>query len=165
MTTKRKDEPEIVIPPEPVNNPFVEAPPPPPPPPERELTKEEEKAAKEAAAEAKRIADARAKAIEAKRKENEKIAVSVRAIRRGFYPADGRIRNPGEIFDYIPLKDADGNLEEKLPSWMQDVDGDMETRAVGEESGTLPETTLIEVSGVKGDNVTVRKGTATRKVI
>lgn len=164
MTTKKKDEPEFVIPPEPQNNPFVEAPPPPPPPPERELTKEEEKAAKEAADNAAKLAKAREKAAEALRKKNEKIAVSVRALRRGFYPADGRIRNPGEIFDYIPVEDADGNLEEKLPSWMQAVDGDMETRGIGEESPMQPVSTLIEVTGAKSENVSVRPAPS-RKVI
>lgn len=98
---------------------------------------EQEKAAKQAAQSAQSAADARKKAAEADYKERQSKAVKVQALRKGFYPADGRIRNPGEIFDYVPAKVPNaktGKLEyeAQLPSWMQDVDGKLESREPGE---------------------------------
>ena len=161
-------EKELQAPPpavEPVNDPFVRAPAPPKPPEEPEPTKEEKKAAEDAAKEAAALAKAREKYAAQQAKENAANTVKVRAVRRGFYPAAGQIRNPGDVFDYVPVKGPDGELEAKLPSWMVDVEGEMESRAPGEESGMLPASTFIEISGAKGEDVTVRKGGASRKVI
>jgi hypothetical protein len=59
-------------------------------------------------------------------KKGEKI-VPVVATQLGYYPANGRLRAPGEAFDYVMSKD-----EKKLPSWMQDATGKLESREVGE---------------------------------
>lgn len=100
---------------------------------------EREKAAKQTAQAAQSAADARKKATGAEYKDRQSRAVKVQALRKGFYPADGRIRNPGEIFDYVPVKVKNpktGKLEveEQLPSWLQDVDGKLESREAGEPS-------------------------------
>jgi hypothetical protein len=100
---------------------------------------------------------AQARVAEAKRKDEEKRSVRVRAIRRGQYPADGRIRNPGDVFDYVLLKDKKGKLEEKLPSWMVDVAGKIESREPGEQANPEPEPLVLEVRGT-GANATVTQG-------
>lgn len=98
------------------------------------------KAQKDAEARAKKDADARAKAqVEADKlatKDKASRAVLVRATAKGFYPHDGRIRNPGEEFTYYRHQDPKtGKLEDSLPTWMVHVDGNLPTRAFGELSG------------------------------
>lgn len=69
-----------------------------------------------------------AKATEEAYKDKESRKVQVRALSKGFYPHDGRLRTPGEIFDYHLTRDKKGKTETDLPSWMQHVDGKLETR-------------------------------------
>jgi hypothetical protein len=109
---------------------------------EQAAAKEEAKAAvkeQKSAAAKKEAAAAKKAAEEAER------TVRVRAVRTGFYPADGRLRNPGDEFDYVLHKRDDGTVEEKLPSWVEDIEGDMESRTPGEPSGLLPKSTLVEI--------------------
>lgn len=107
-----------------------------------------------------------AKVAETNRKEREGRTVQVRAIRRGQYPADGRIRNPGDLFDYVLLKDRKGKLEEKLPSWMVSVDGSLESREQGEPSAEPEEATVIEVRGTGANaSVTSRPASKGRSVL
>lgn len=107
-----------------------------------------------------------AKAAETKRKDEEKRSVTVRAIRRGQYPASGRIRNPGDVFDYVLLKDRKGKLEEKLPSWMVSVDGKIESREPGEPSAEPEQATVIEVRGTGANaSVTSRPASTGRSVL
>lgn len=62
-------------------------------------------------------------------KDKEKRKVQVRALQRGFYPHDGRIRHPGEVFDYhLEKHPKTGKVEQELPSWMEHVDGKIPTR-------------------------------------
>lgn len=89
--------------------------------------------AKQRVALAKRDEEARVAAY----KDRENRAVTVRALRKGFYPADGRIRNLGEIFEYVPAlirnaKTKKLEPEKELPSWLQDVDGKLKSREPGE---------------------------------
>lgn len=98
-----------------------------------------EKAAQDTRVAAQKAADARKAQTEAEYKDRQSRTVQVQALRKGFYPADGRIRNPGEVFDYVPAKVRNaktGKLEpeKQLPSWLQDVDGKLETREAGEPS-------------------------------
>jgi hypothetical protein len=102
---------------------------------------QQEKAARDAAVAEQKQREALAAADEKRReqeyKDREKRAVTVRALRKGFYPADGRIRNPGEIFEYVParilnVKTKKYEYEKQLPSWLQDVDGKLESREPGE---------------------------------
>lgn len=80
--------------------------------------------------------------------------VPVIATRLGQYPADGRLRAPGEAFDY-----AMGEKEEKLPSWMRDPTGAIESRASDEPSQAAPESVLVEVKGTgAGATATVARG-------
>jgi hypothetical protein len=66
--------------------------------------------------------------------------VPVIATRLGQYPADGRLRAPGEAFDYVMGPD-----EEKLPSWMQDATGETESHDVGGDASGAATETLIAV--------------------
>jgi hypothetical protein len=96
-----------------------------------------EKAAADTQAAAQKAADARKAQTDAEYKERQSKAVKVQALRKGFYPADGRIRNPGEVFDYVPAKVRNPKTnkleyEKQLPSWLQDVDGKLESREPGE---------------------------------
>lgn len=84
--------------------------------------------------------------------------VPVVATRLGQYPADGRLRAPGEAFDYVMSAD-----EEKLPSWMSDPSGGVESRAEFEPTAAFEEanrTTLVEVRG--DGSATVRGRSAPR---
>jgi hypothetical protein len=97
----------------------------------------QEKAAADTRAAAQRAADARKAQSDAEYKDKQSRTVKVQALRKGFYPADGRIRNPGEVFDYVPAKVRNPKTnklepEKQLPSWLQDVDGKLETREAGE---------------------------------
>jgi hypothetical protein len=66
--------------------------------------------------------------VENKNKKETKVVVI--ATRQGFYPADGRLRRRGDVFEYTMLP-GDGG---KLPSWMIAREGGVETRAAGETS-------------------------------
>jgi hypothetical protein len=80
-------------------------------------------------------ADAKARGI----KEGS-VAVPVIATRLGYYPAEGRLRAPGEAFEYIL-----GPEEEELPSWMEDPTGKIPTRDIFAREPE--ERTVIEVRG------------------
>lgn len=139
---------------------------PPTPGPTAAQQKAADKAAEQAALSAKKSAAATAVADEKRRKDEAGRTVLVRAIRRGQYPADGKIRNPGDVFDYVLHKLSDGTLEEKLPSWVVHVDGDMESRVPGEPSAPPEEATVIEVRGTGANaSVTSRPGPKSRSVL
>lgn len=89
----------------------------------------------------------------AARKGSKIVPVVARSL--GQYPADGRLRAPGEAFDYV-MQDS----EEKLPSWMEDPSGAIESRDPFEVIGGVAPTALIEVRGASADNVSVRAGSA-----
>lgn len=89
----------------------------------------------------------------AARKGSKIVPVVARSL--GQYPADGRLRAPGEAFDYVMQAN-----EEKLPSWMEDPSGAIESRDPFEVIGGVAPTALIEVRGASADNVSVRAGTA-----
>lgn len=69
--------------------------------------------------------------------------VVVIATRTGFYPADGRTRRRGDVFEYTM-----GPKEAKLPSWMIARDGGIETRDSAETSETFDNSpaAVLEVS-------------------
>lgn len=69
--------------------------------------------------------------------------VVVIATRTGFYPADGRTRRRGDVFEYTM-----GPKETKLPSWMIARDGGYETREAAETSDTFDNSpaAVLEVS-------------------
>lgn len=94
---------------------------------------------------------------EADAKDREGRTVQVRALRTGQYPADGGIKQPGSVFDYVLNKNAKGKVEEELPSWMEDVDGDIPTRSLDLSPPEQP--TVIEIRGT-GPNATVTKAAA-----
>lgn len=101
-----------------------------------------EKAAKNSADAAQKAADDRKAITDAEYKDRQSRAVTVQALRLGFYPADGRIRHPGEIFEYVPVKIRNPKTgkyeaETQLPSWLQHVDGKIPTRVVDEVSPTF----------------------------
>lgn len=81
-------------------------------------------------------------------------AIPVVATARGYYPAyNGRMRVEGEVFDYIL-----GPKEEKLPSWVEDVSGTVESRKRGEPTVDLtPVTVHVQVSRTGGVSV-INKG-------
>lgn len=115
-----------------------------------------EKAKKDGAALAKRRDEAR----DAEYKDREKRAVSVRAIRTGQYPANGRLRRPGEVFDYVPVKDPKTDkYEEKLPSWVEDVDGKVKSRPAGEPSASFDAAPAAIITVGKDGSVTSRAAT------
>lgn len=152
-TTKKGHAPPAVpvvppLPSEAQNNPIVEGLPTPPAPPAPEPTAAEKKAQAQAAKDAVEATKERESAIEKQRKDEASRTVSVRAIRRGQYPATGGVRNPGEVFDYIRLRRADGSLEEKLPSWVEHVDGDLPSRTPGEPAPAAPPPPAATVGGV-----------------
>lgn len=79
-------------------------------------------------------AKARAQAVEDQYKDKEKRAVNVIALRKGFYPHDGRLRHPGEAFVYHLERDKKtGKVETEIPSWMQHADGKIPTRDTPDE--------------------------------
>jgi hypothetical protein len=83
--------------------------------------------------------------------------IPVIALRLGQYPADGRLRAPGEAFDYVM-----NEQETKLPSWMRDARGTLESRGTDEPSGVAPEPLVLELVGAPADaTVTVRRGGGT----
>lgn len=103
---------------------------------------EREKAAKQTADAVQKAADDRKAQTEAEYKDRQSRTVTVQALRTGFYPADGRIRHPGEIFEYVPVKIRNPKTgkyepETQLPSWLQHVDGKIPTRVVDEVSPTF----------------------------
>lgn len=125
----------------------------------KDLPKEQKDAQAKAEKDAKDLADQKIKARDATLKDREARAVSVRAIRTGFYPADGRIRKPGEIFDYVPVKDAKtGKVEELLPSWMQAVDGGTESRVSGETSPSFDDSPAAVITVKRDGSVTHASG-------
>jgi hypothetical protein len=65
------------------------------------------------------------------------------ATRTGFYPADGRVRRRGDVFEYTL-----GKNEKKLPSWMIARDGGYETRDSAETSDAFDNSpaAVLEVS-------------------
>jgi hypothetical protein len=69
--------------------------------------------------------------------------VVVIATRTGFYPADGRTRRRGDVFEYTM-----GPKETKLPSWMIARDGGYETRDAAETSDAFDNepAAVLEVS-------------------
>lgn len=104
---------------------------------------------------AKKAREEAQKKTEAEYKDRESRTVQVRAKSRGFYPADGRIRNEGDVFDYVLNKDEETDeVEEELPSWMEDVDGKVKTRSLNAKRVEKP--LVIEVHG-KGADATVAK--------
>lgn len=85
-------------------------------------------------------------AVDAVAKENAKEKankVIVIATRTGFYPADGRVRRRGDVFEYTL-----GKNEKKLPSWMIARDGGYETRDSAETSEAFDNSpaAVLEVS-------------------
>jgi hypothetical protein len=84
--------------------------------------------------------------------------IPVVATRLGQYPADGRLRAPGEAFDYVM-----GEKEEKLPSWMQDARGELESREVDETSPQFDETPAAVITVGKDGSVTSRNATVTEQ--
>lgn len=125
----------------------------------KDVPKEQKAAQDKAEKDAKDLADQKIKARDAVLKDREARAVSVRAIRTGFYPADGRIRKPGEIFDYVPVRDAKtGVVEELLPSWMQAVDGGIESRTPGETSPSFDNTPAATLTIGKDGSVSHASG-------
>lgn len=73
-------------------------------------------------------AAAEKKATEKAYEDKESRKVQVRALQKGFYPHDGRLRNPGEVFDYhLPRHPKTGKTDSELPSWMQDIGGKIPT--------------------------------------
>lgn len=87
---------------------------------------------------------ARPDAVGAVEKKSDKPkTVVVIATRTGFYPADGRTRRRGDVFEYTLGKD-----EKKLPSWMIARDGSMETRDAAETSDAFDNepAAVLEVS-------------------
>lgn len=101
---------------------------------QEELEAQARKAAEDAAEKARAEVKAQEEAERKLAAEEAKRSVPVRAIRTGYYPAQGRIRVPGakdgsDYFDYVLRKDpVTGKLEDVLPSWMQSVDGKIKTR-------------------------------------
>lgn len=84
--------------------------------------------------------------------------IPVIATRLGHYPADGRLRAPGEAFDYVMSE-----KELKLPSWVKDPTRALESRQSDEPSALPAESVLVEVKGTgPGATATV---TRDRKVI
>lgn len=107
-------------------------------PPEKDIKHpEREKAQAQASKDQAAAAKAREEAKVDRLKDESTRTVKVRALRLGQYPADGSLKKPGDVFDYVIVRDKDGNLEEKLPSWMQHIDGKLETRSAGEPSPVL----------------------------
>lgn len=88
--------------------------------------------------------------------------IPVIATRVGQYPADGRLRLPGEAFDYVM-----GEKETKLPSWMKDARGELESRASDEPSQLEPEPVVLEVKSTAGGGTTItrRSGAGSRSVL
>lgn len=123
----------------------------------KDLPKEQKDAQAKAEKDAKALAEAKAKARDAVAKDREERAIPVRALRTGFYPADGRIRKPGEIFDYVPVKDKDGEEEELLPSWMQAVDGERDSRVAGETSPSFDNSPAAVITINKDGSATSSK--------
>lgn len=82
-------------------------------------------------------------AVEKDAKAEEANKVIVIATRTGFYPADGRTRRRGDVFEYTL-----GKNEKKLPSWMIARDGGMETRDAAETSDAFDNepAAVLEVS-------------------
>lgn len=125
-----------------------------------ELDAAAQRAAEEAAAQAR--AEVKAKE-EAERKiaaDEAKRSVPVRAIRTGYYPAEGRIRVPGakdgsDYFDYVLRKDADGKVETELPSWMVAIDGKVKTRPEFVPAVAAP--VVVEVRGQGAAATVTRK--------
>lgn len=106
-----------------------------PPEDPKSQTKEQKTAADKARRDGEALAKQKEDANAAALKDREARGVEVVAVRTGFYPSDGRIRKPGEKFTYVPVKDAKtGKVEELLPSWMQHVDGKIESRVSGDTS-------------------------------
>lgn len=81
---------------------------------------------------AKRKREDMKKKAEAEQQDRESRTVRVRVLpdKKGFYPADGRIRNEGDVFDYVLAKDVKGKLETEVPSWVEDVDGKYKTHSI-----------------------------------
>lgn len=84
--------------------------------------------------------------------------VPVVATRLGQYPADGRLRAPGEAFDYVM-----GAKEEKLPSWMKDATGKLDSRSVDETSPTFDVTPAAVITVNKDGSVDSRPATVTEQ--
>jgi hypothetical protein len=87
-------------------------------------------------------------------------SIPVIALRLGQYPANGRLRAEGEAFIYVMGPD-----EKKLPSWMKDPTGAIETRGLNEPSGVVQPPIVVEIprpAGVSDSDVRVRRGTTTR---
>lgn len=84
--------------------------------------------------------------------------VPVVATRLGQYPADGRLRAPGEAFDYVM-----GPKEEKLPSWMKDANGSLESRSPDETSPTFDITPASVITVNKDGSVDSRPATTSEQ--
>lgn len=119
-----------------------------------------QRSADDAAKQARAAVKAQAVADQERRADEAARSTPVRAIRVGFYPADGCIRTPGakdgsDYFDYVRRKDpVTGELETELPSWMQSVTGEFPTRPEFVPKAEQP--VVIEVTG-KGDEATIRR--------
>lgn len=93
----------------------------------------------------------------------------VKAVEVGHYPADGRLRAPGEVFPYVYTPEEQAKLG-KLPSWVEPVGSasSLERRSRDDLSTDINAPLVIEVQGAgTGASARVRHGTtgARRDVI
>lgn len=84
--------------------------------------------------------------------------IPVVATRLGQYPADGRLRAPGEAFDYVM-----GPKEEKLPSWMKDASGKVRSRSIDETSPVFDVTPVAVVTINRDGTADTRAATTTEQ--
>jgi hypothetical protein len=101
-----------------------------------------------------------AMATQAAKKGSKTVMVKATAI--GHYPADGRLRVPGEVFPYVLTEAEKG----KLPSWVEPVGSasKLEKRERGEPSGAITAPLIVEIAGAPaGATITTRR--ADRNVV